>query len=163
MQSNDDITKLLVQLAAAKQAEEKLSSLKVEIQTRLVEAMEARNLDKASATLEDGTSIKGTLVKAERVIIKEDDLKANIGSAKWKKVTREVLDKAKLEAAVAMGIVDADDVAAASEIVQNKPFVKVTGRIKDEAALTSEAEVAITNSAGHLKPAARRRVVKPKA
>lgn len=57
---------------------------------------------------------KGTLVNATRVKIDEDRLKKELGHKVWAKVTTPSLDKEKLEAAIAMDLVDPMVVAKCS-------------------------------------------------
>lgn len=83
-----------------------------------------------------GATMKATVVAGQRVVIDEGKIKSALDPKTWKKVTRVVLDKDKLEAAVALGEVDTNTVAACSEVKDVKPYVKVTG---DQAAVVFNA------------------------
>jgi hypothetical protein len=75
---------------------------------------------------DDYSTIQATVVKGTRLKIDEDRLKKNLGATMWAKVTKRVLDKAKLEDAIARGAVSPVDVATCSEEVPNKTYVKLT-------------------------------------
>lgn len=147
----------LVRMATIKAAIEVLTVEKREVETRLVEGMKTSQVKSSTADI-DGETIKGTLVEAERVTIDEAKLKKALSAAQWKKVTTLVLDKEKLEAAVVQNIVDGQLVAGASEIKQNKPYIKVTGTVP----VAVVKGVSPMDSRGNKKPAARKRVVRPK-
>lgn len=110
------------------QAKEELKA-----QTDEVAVLEARviaGMHSAKQSSVSVSGIKGTLVEAERVIIHEDQLQSALGATWWKKVTKPVLDKEKLEAFVATGQIDASVVAQASELKPNKPYVRITGNLE---------------------------------
>lgn len=155
----------LIALAQIKAAQEALAREKVEVETRLIAALDSKGVKSVSTDV-DGDKVQGTLVRPERTTIHEDKLKQALDSKTWGKVTTQVLDKEKLEAAVAMGIVDPNVVAAASEVKATKPFVKLSGKVSDKTLLRdigfSDGQVNIKDSAGHTKPAARKRVAKPR-
>jgi hypothetical protein len=70
--------------------------------------------------------IKATIVAGSRIVCDESALKKRLGVRMWDRVTMKKLDKAKLEEAIAQGEVDATIVAACSEEVPNKVYVKPT-------------------------------------
>lgn len=77
--------------------------------------------------------VTGTLVEGTRLILDEPKLKKTLGAAKFKKVTKEVLDRSLLDDAIHRGAVAASDVAKCSEEVSNKPYVKITRKAKPKA------------------------------
>lgn len=155
----------LIALAQIKAAQEALAKEKLVVEERIVAALRAHGTKTVSTDV-DGERIQGTLVEPERTTIHEDKLKSALDTKQWNKVTSQVLDKEKLEAAVAMGIVDPNVVAAASEVKATKPFVKLSGKVSDKTLLNdigfSDGQVNIKDSLGHTKPAARKRVAKPR-
>lgn len=70
------------------------------------------------------TGVKGTLVEPVRIVIPEEKLKKAIGAAKWKIVTKSVLDKKLLEANIVNGNIDPNVVASVSEENPTKPYIK---------------------------------------
>lgn len=96
-----------------------------------IKKMTAAGATSLSIELDD-ERVKGTIVRGERVVIDELKLRKSIGSAQWKKVTKEVLDKKKLEAETAIGNIDANKIAMASEVYENAPFIKITFGAKPE-------------------------------
>lgn len=158
-----DVGSDIVRLAEIKQALTLLSEEKDLIEQQIIAGMGGAKTTKVS-TPWDGT-ITATVVRGERVIISEESLKKKIGATLWGKVTKQVLDKEKLEAHVATGAISATDVAACSETKENKPYVKVSGdttnpamkaAVEDFAAKTGNPHVTVKNSKGAAKPAAKR-------
>lgn len=125
----------------------------------LVAAMQRDKVKDCFIPLHDGGEIKGTYVAPQRTKIDDTGLLTVLDDEQIAKVTKRVFDKDLLEAAVAVGVIDADTVAAHSTIVDVKPHVRITGKFTPETAKVA-AEVSIRDAAGKLKPAARR--VKPK-
>lgn len=83
--------------------------------------------DRGPQTVQDGAdSVRITAVRAERVVTDPTKLRQKLGPILWKLVTSQVLDTRKLEAAITTGQINPAIVAAASTIVPNKPYVKVT-------------------------------------
>lgn len=151
----------LLALASAKAKAKQAAQDVVDAETRLIEAMHKAGQKTVSTVLPDGEAIKGTLVEPQTVVIDEDRLKNAIGAAKWKKVTKTVLDKAKLEAAVAIGEIDQNTVASVSTLKDIKASVRVSGQYNPVEVDKTLAEVSIRDASGRVKPAARR-LVKPK-
>lgn len=96
-----------------------------ENQTRLVEAMKKEGQRHISVA-DDEFVVSGTLVEGVRVKIDEAKLKKALGGQLWMWVAKTVLDKAKLEKAMAEGKIDPNTVAAVSEEVDVKPYVKAS-------------------------------------
>lgn len=111
-------------LARIKERIDSLSKDKAEVEARLIDAM----VQKGQKSVTSG-DLKGTLVEGTRITIDEDALKKALSAAQWKKVTKQVLDKERLEAHIVTGDVDANVVAAASTEKDVKPYVKVSGKI----------------------------------
>lgn len=145
----------LYRLAALKRALENLENEKAQVEARLVESLQRSGHKSLSADI-DGVKIKGTLCAPTRVVIDEARLKASLDAAQWKKVTSLKLDKEKLEAAVVQNIVDRNVVAAVSDELDSKPYIRVSGKIPDDA-------VSVANSHGQPKPAASKRVAAKRA
>lgn len=70
--------------------------------------------------------ITATIVRGSRLVLDEPALKKRLGADMWNKVTTRVLDRKKLDAFVASGEIDANEIAAASEEVDNAEYVKIT-------------------------------------
>lgn len=114
------IEELAAELLTLKEELAATDERRKKIQHALV--VEMRDRDLKSATCEVG---KITLVEPEKQIIDEHGLKRRLGAAKWKKVSREVVDKAKLEAAVTMGTVDIADVAECTHYERISSYVTI--------------------------------------
>ena len=150
----------LMELARLKEMQRDLADQVLEVEMRLVEALEKKGQKTVSANNGD---LNGTLVKGTTVSINEEALKKALGAPLWKKVTKQVLDKERLEAHIVTGEVDPNVVASVSTEKDRKPFIKVTGtfRTKKAAAKKASASVTTRNSAGGTKPAAKKRAVRP--
>lgn len=117
---------LLADFYACKHMLDEAKRLVDDAQKRLVSEMDTAGETTIAFENEDGHTISGTLVKATRVVMDDEALQEMLTDEQWDKITTPVLDKSRLEAAVAMQIVSADTVAAASEVRENKPFIKMT-------------------------------------
>jgi hypothetical protein len=69
---------------------------------------------------------RATLVKSETVKVNEAGLKKAIGARVFNKLTKAVLDKKKLEEAVEAGAIDPVILAQNSQVVEGKPFIRLT-------------------------------------
>lgn len=145
-------TGLLIDLVQIKVEEAQLAQRKEQVEKDLVEALEAAG-DKTVSVNIDGHIAKGTLVKGTRVVIDAERLKKALPARIWGKVTKQVVDNTLLEAAVAIGDVDANVVADCSTVNDVRPFVRVTGDTAGVAASVG----APTNGA-----APKKRAVKPR-
>lgn len=76
------------------------------------------------------TSIKGTVVAAERVYYDAEGLEGDLDEETWEKVTKRVLDTEKLEALVVAGIIPIETVDMHSEVKVNKPHIRFTVKKK---------------------------------
>jgi len=119
----------LLQLAQMKYEIAQLNEKKAVIEDRIIASLNRKG-QKTVSTKINGAEVKGTIVAPQRVVIDEQKVRNALDAKMWRKVTRLVLDKDKLEAAVAIGDVDANVVAQCSEIKDTKPYVKVTGDLQ---------------------------------
>ena len=138
----------LYKLAKAKEDVASLAKTIALLEIEVVTAMELAGLDKIALP---GDTIKGTLVKAIRVVTDYDALEKLLTPAQWKRVTKSVLDKEKLEAEIVVGRIEASVIASVSEEKENKPYVRITG---------STAAVPVPNVVG--VKARKRTIVVPK-
>lgn len=149
----------LLRYAVAKKVAKKAAESQSKAEADLISAMRAAGQETVSATLDSGANVKGTLVEGETVSYDFDRLKKQLTPAQWKKITVDVVDKTLLEAEVTVGNIDANVVAACSEVKPRKAFVKVSGdSFDDDEANAAARDVSLTAN-GRTKPAARR--VKP--
>jgi len=94
-----------------------------ELQPDVIDAIE--RLGQKSASVEhDGYVYKGTVVRATGVTLDPDKLKSLIGAKLWNRVTTRTLDSAKLEAAVASGLITEQDVARCSTETERAPYIR---------------------------------------
>lgn len=75
---------------------------------------------------------KATLVQGTTVKYNEPGLKKALGAQVWRKVTKQVLDKKKLEDLVQEGEIDVHVIAENSVVNDNKPYVRVTPVTEDD-------------------------------
>lgn len=118
---------LLAALRQAKVDAEAAKERVLELEASLIAELHGQGLTSIHTQI-GGETITGTLVEATRILIDEPRLQKSVGALTWAKITKRVLDKPRLEAAMAKGDVDPAVVAAASEEVPNKPYVKVTAK-----------------------------------
>lgn len=124
----------LMALATIKSEIDALNQKKAEIEERMIAAMSKQGTKTVTA---QGGAVKGTLVAGTRITIDEDALKKALSAAQWKKVTKQVLDKERLEAHIVTGDVDPNVVAAASTEKDTKPYIRVSGKLEPTTAGTS--------------------------
>jgi hypothetical protein len=154
-----EVRRILAEAAMLKKTAEAATAQYDAKAKELVDAYRHAGFKTLDLPLHDGGDIRGTLVEGQRTKIDDAGLLVVLSPEQVEKVTKRVFDKDLLEAAVAVGVIDADLVAAHSTIVDVKPYVKITGSFTPETAEVA-AQVAIRDAAGQSKPAARR--VKPK-
>lgn len=121
------LSKALLEFAAAKAGAEDAATKFAAAEENLINALRAAGQKTTSVVLPSGDSVTGTLVAGTRVTLDEEALKKSLGATKWRKVVKTVLDKAKLEAQVAVGNIDQNVVAAASTLMDIKPYIKAGG------------------------------------
>lgn len=141
---------LLVEQARIKAQIEALQHQAEAVGESLIEALVAEGKKSISVTLDSGDAVKGTLVEPQRVTYDEGRLETAVGPKVWSKVTKRVLDKAKLEAAITMGDVDANVVAACAQVADSKPYVRISG--------AKGANMAYTAPVTKVTPAMKKRV-----
>ena len=66
------------------------------------------------------------MVQGTKVIIDDEQLKRDVGTTVWNRITRRVIDNALLEDAIATGKIDQSIVAGASSEVPMRAYVKIT-------------------------------------
>lgn len=135
----------LVALARIKVQAEDLAAEKTTIEARIITALEKKG-QKSLVVMEGANKVSGTLVAPQRVTVDEERLRKALTAKDWKTITRLVLDKTLLEAAVAVNQIDANVVAQCSDVKDTKPYIKVSGDVR-----------AIGTA-----PAAKKRAVRPK-
>ena len=121
------INELIIRTVHLKQDAEQAEALFREAQDELVSLME--KLDDRTVVVEDeltGKTYSGTLVQSEVLEIDEAGLKKALGAKLWAKVTKQVLDKKKLEACVTTGDISPVIVAANSVEKARRPYVRFT-------------------------------------
>lgn len=92
-----------------------------EIKEKVIREMERRDLKAL-----ENDNLRVTYVQNETVKYSLDLLKEHLQKATIKRITSEVLDKAKLSAEVQVGHIPQDVVAECSEVFYSKPYIKVT-------------------------------------
>lgn len=111
----------------------------------------------ASVVARDGSTVKATFVQATRLVYSEERLKTALNAKQWAKVTKQVLDKTLLEAAVVLGDVDANVVASCTDQTESAAYAKVSGTLS-----ATEVESVLNNSgAPRVKAKPRRAVGSP--
>lgn len=156
---SQDPDELLQILGSVKSALDVLGRQKTDIEGRLITILDAAGKTNIAST-KDGRTIKGTVVRAERVSIDAEALEKALAPKVWQQVSKRVLDNGLLEAAVTMKVVDENLVATHSEIKQNKPYIKVSGDLPTIIGLEQVVTVA---DSGKEKPAMKRVKAKIKA
>lgn len=74
----------------------------------------------------DDSKVTGTLVQPTSLIIDETKLKKRVGAKVWRKITKPILDREKLETAIAEGLVTPQTVAACSSEEPKSPYIRIT-------------------------------------
>lgn len=151
----------LLELARLKENITSLQEDYRELEAQLVSQLESAGNKSVSANNGDLT---GTVVRGTTLSYDEDGIKRSLGATLWKKVTKQVMDKEKLEAAIVVGDIDPNIIAQHTTEKDKKPYIRVTGtfRQKKTARKTTQPKVAVRNSTGGTKPAAKKRVVRRK-
>lgn len=124
-------------LAEAKEEQQRLEDEIANLQTDLIPYLERVKEDVVVMRTKD-TEIKPTVVRGSRVIINEARLKRSVGSSVWNKITKRVLDKDRLEQKVASGEVEAAVVGECSDVLDNKPYIRLTERKREPVSRITE-------------------------
>jgi len=98
------------------------------VECQLAALMKEWGITTTSVT-EGSLKITGTLVESTGLTIDEERLKRAVGATKWQGITSRVLDRAKLEDAIAKGTIDPTLVAECSQETPRRPYVKVGERV----------------------------------
>ena len=128
---SNKLTETLARLWVTRQAFNEVEEEYKAIKASGVSVFKETGTDKAEVVVGDRL-VKGTLVQATQVVINEGSLMDALTPKQRAVVTSPALDKEKLEAAVKLGVIDADLVAAHSEIMEKAPYIL----LKDSAAPT---------------------------
>lgn len=156
----EDPADLLRVLANIKAAKEALEEQHAQIQERLIVILDSQDKTTLQADMGQGQKVKGSIVRAERVVYDEDALAAALGP-NWDSVTKRVLDKGLLEASVKTGAISGEVVASCAEIKPNKPYIKITGDVPNTP--LGLGEVVTKSSSGGDKAAVKRVKARKKA
>jgi hypothetical protein len=95
-------------------------------QTRVVKAFQVAGTKSHKFVGPDGSVYSASFQQTEKVTLDEAKLKKRLGSALWNQITTKVLDRKKLDAAVAAGDIKPTDLSACSNVSLSAPFTKVT-------------------------------------
>ena len=87
----------------------------------------------STSVMEGPVKVTGTLVESTGLTIDEERLKRAVGATKWQGITSRVLDRAKLEDAIAKGVIDPTLVAECSQETPRRPYVKIGERVLNAA------------------------------
>lgn len=98
------------------------------VECQLADLMKEWKVNTASVVVE-GVKITGTLVEGTTLHIDTDRLQKALGSKLWMSVTSRVLDKAKLEDAIARNVVDPAIVAQCSMETPKRAYITIAEKI----------------------------------
>jgi hypothetical protein len=121
----------------ARALEDRVHEARLKAEARLLEILDEEEI-KSSAVEEDGVKYTVTAA-APRTTVSYDEagLKKSLGAKKYAKISVQKLDKAKLEAAVQEGDIDAHVVAQHATITQGARSVRLTRKVADESDTTT--------------------------
>lgn len=114
------------ELELAVERYERLRKLKDEATLHFTEAEELlieRMGEQKSAKIRNR---RVTVVRRDLTKIDEPKLKKILGATLWRKASKSVVDRNKLESLISTGEISVDQVASASQLVPAKPYVRVT-------------------------------------
>lgn len=100
-------------------------------QEKVIDLLRLEGQKSRTATTRLGR-FRATVVQGQTVKYNEAGLKKALGADLWKKVTKQVLDKALLEDKVSTGDIDIHVVAEHTTVKDNKPYVRITPVSDDE-------------------------------
>lgn len=124
-----DLIPFQVAKSAAKRAEEEWRAMQpglIDLFRKAKSASVTVSVDADEVHKVGFQRLTGTLVEGSTVVVNQERLKKLLGSARWSKVTTPTLDMAKLEAAVASGLITAEEVAECSDEVPKAAYIRVT-------------------------------------
>lgn len=92
-----------------------------EAQEEVLPILDGFNVEKITT----GTlGVRATVIHGTRMQIDHKKLQRKLGAKRWQAVTTRVPDKAKLEQAIADGVVDAIEVAECTDEVPSTPYIR---------------------------------------
>jgi hypothetical protein len=115
----------IAELHARKQELAELDTEVKELQAGIIAELVKRNV-KTYQTKTGEVTFKVTKVQGHTTIIDEISLKRILGEKQWIKVSTRVLDKKKLEAHIAAGEIDTDEVAQCMHEEDKAPYLRIT-------------------------------------
>lgn len=121
----DELDEALVRFSELKEQAAHISDQVKVTQSEILELMAKRKIKQHVVRI-GFKRVSGTIVAGTRVVIDEVGLKKRLGADLWNKVTTRSLDRKKLDAYLASGEVDVNEVAAVSEEVENAPYLRIT-------------------------------------
>lgn len=123
-----DIEDDVVSYAEKKAEAQKLGKEIDDLSTSILAGLDTLDIDSVVAVGPDGLTHTAKRVQGQRTSIDEGSLKKRVGARVWKTITTLVLDRKKLEAAIAAGDIDENIVASCSTTHDNKPYVRLTSK-----------------------------------
>ncbi len=127
-----DVNVELDEFIEAKQAMEDAQRRLELAQQNLVERM-TREQRKTFVKTTDGKVYRATYVQAIRTQVNEEGLKKAIGAVRFRKVSKQVLDKRLLEEALEAGTIDPVVVGQFVTEVPNRPSIRLSeGKLIDD-------------------------------
>jgi len=126
---SEDLVQLAAALADASAAEGRAKARRRELAGRVLELMQSEGFDSADrssfrAELAADSFVTATYVAPTVDVVDGERLREQLSPQLWTRISTRVLDPEALDAAVAAGRVDAAAVAAATEAVAGRPYVK---------------------------------------
>ena len=116
----------------ARALEDRAHEARLKAEQRLIEVLDAEEI-KSSSLEQDGVRYTVTAAAPrETVVYDEVGLKKALGAKKYAKISVQKLDKAKLEAAVHQGDIDAHIVAQNATVNRGARSVRLTRKVADE-------------------------------
>lgn len=113
----------------AKIVEEDAVNTRKLLEEELVQALAEAGL-KTTTVVDGDKQYKMTFVANDRVSLDEEGLKKALPAKLWKRVTKEVLDRKKLEDAVNSGEVTPEIVGAYTSVSRTKPYIRFTEGVR---------------------------------
>lgn len=126
MTTNTKLRNLMVELAKTNRELTNAKARVDDLKAKVLAELEANDVTTHNIKRQDGTSITVTRVQAHSLVFDDARLRASLTATQWNSITKKVLDRAKLEKAVAEQEIDPMVVANASTEVAGKPYVKIT-------------------------------------
>ncbi len=124
----EDMNQLITDLEHARRMSKEWTEKASELSKRVIDEADRLKLPPTDAIAwRFGESMgSAKVVRPSTIKYDEDRLQATLGSDRWSRATKTVLDTKALDAMVADGVVEIGEVAACSEVVDRSPYVKIT-------------------------------------